>query len=688
MSVAAVVSDAGSSMAKPVVCPVQNVAALSRRRHLDYHDAMRKSASIADTSTRCGSDPAGFRVGDWIVHPGLNRIERSGEIRTLEPRSMDVLMFLAQRAGTTCSREQILDGVWGTRCVVDGVVTKIVSELRRALDDDAQVPSYLQTVSRRGYRLIAAVDVITNAVASDMAGTGREWSWRRIAMAAAIVLFAVMATALLTHRMRGAMPSAMVRSIEPVIGAIGIHAFDPIGGHDHDYLAHGISEQMAVALAQSGRVRVYGPAAMRGRDPYRADASLDAVLAGSLWQHEGRLRLNAHLTELRSGRMLWARQLDFAPADTFAVVADLVGEVARIADRHVDPTRLRIDDRGSRLSEAYLAYLRARQLWRERDREDLARARDLLTEAIAIDPDFALAHAGLADTYLALVNYRVLPREEGFALAEAAARRALALEANLPEANRSAGWVRLNAYWDFAGARALFERAIALDPGDASAHQLLAECLSILGEHAAASAMIAQAVDLEPSSPLMRAVAGLIAYADGRYLEALDRFDQADRLGPKFSWLHRYRADALVRLRRIDAAIAARLALARAEGVEATALHELDAAVATRQLAGYWRWQLAYLERQRDAGRPVEIALLAEAYAANDRVDPALALIERILAERGEYFLLIRRSPAFDILAARADYRRLLTQAGLHVETPVTDLALAAGSEALHRVDH
>lgn len=261
-----------------------------------------------------------------------------------------------------------------------------------------------------------------------------------------------------------------------------------------------------------------------------------------------------------------------------------------------------------------------------------------------------------------------MPRELGFAQAEAAARQALALDANLPEANRAAGSVRLNVHWDFAGARALFERAIALDPGDASAQQWLAECLSILGEHAAARAVIAQAVELEPGSPLMRAVAGMIAYADGRHDQALEYFDQADRLGPRFSWLHRYRADALVRLRRVDEAVAARRALAQAEGAAPAALAELDAAIESAQLAGYWQWQLARLQQQQQAGQAVEPALLAEALAANGDIDAALQLLDQVLAERGEYFLLIRRSPAFDSLAGRDDYQRLLTRAGLPVE--------------------
>lgn len=632
-----------------------------------------------DPVTPGSAASAPLRIGDWTVWPDLNRIARAGEQRLLEPRAMDLLVFLARHAGTTCSREQILDGVWGTRALVDGVVTKTVSDLRRALDDDVQAPVYVQTVSRRGYRLIAATqraapDAGQAADRTPAAPHRRQAVGTRLglaAFAAALVLVLVFVSAWV-RRDRGSGDDAVAL---PAIGAIGVRSFVPLGDNEHAYLAHGIAEQLAIALAQGGTLRVYGPAARDGDGWEGAQAAVDAVLAGSLWQQGGRLRLGLHLSDSEGGRMLWAWQRDFTPAETFTVVAEAVNRVARAVGR--PGTALpKLDERGSHAAGAYLAYVRARELLRERGREDLLQARDLFADAVASDPDFALAHAGLAETWLALVNYRVLPRDEGFRAARAAAEQAMALDADLPESNRSLGWVLLNADWNLAGAQTLFERATALDPGDASGHQLLAECLSIQGKHEAAAQAIERALDRQPGSPLMQAVAGLVAHAGGRHEDALVRFERAARLEPRFTWLHRYRADALVRLGRRDAALAARLDLVAAEGATAPARAELAAATEAAGLDGYWRWQLRQLERQQAAGEAVEPSLLAEAAAANGEVERPLALVERIVVERGEYFLQLRHSPAFDRLRSDPRYRTLLARAGL-------DAARSADAPAL-----
>lgn len=616
----------------------------------------------------------GLDIGAWRVLPGLNRIRNGTTERALEPRAMDTLVFLARHAGTTCSREQILDAVWGTRSVVDGVVTKTISELRRALDDDAQQPRYIQTISRRGYRLLIQVGNVRQEAATARPADDRQpnpprpIARRRVpgVLAALLVLAGVsylLATLFPGDDLQTGPASQSIRSV-------GVIEFEYVGDPRHDHFGRGFSEQITVALAQTDRVRVFGPSGM-GAAPIRSTGSptppvVDAVVAGSVWSENDQVRINAHVTRTADREVIWARQIEFPAREAFSALSILAAQIgAGIGLPPDQELRVALAARGSTDAEAYFAYLRARQLWRERDRDDLLRAHDLLRSAIDKDPTFALAHAALADTYLALVNYRVLSRQSGFEQASSAAQRALTLAPNLPEVHTSLGSVRLNAHWDFQGARASFEQALAINASDATAYQWYAECLSILGEHEQARAAIAHAIELEPGSPLMYAVAGLIEFGAGKLDDALERFDTALDLHPRFTWLHRYRSDALLQIGQPDQALAARIELLRADGVAETAIATMREQVQAAGMSAFWAWELDRLQALTSSGQTVEIALLAEALAANGRIDDAMGAIEQIVQMRGEYFLLLRRSSSFDALASDDRYLRLLAGLGL-----------------------
>lgn len=208
-------------------------------------------------------------------------------------------------------------------------------------------------------------------------------------------------------------------------------------------------------------------------------------------------------------------------------------------------------------AEANRLYLQGLQDWAQRTPASLAAADQEFQRAVAIDPGFARAYAALANTCLLLREFATLPDAEAYARAEAAARRALALDPDLAGAHAALGFVRFWSAWDLAGARQAFDRALVLEPGNATIHHWYATALDAAGEHAAAIAEIDRALELEPGSPAIRADRALLLYDAGRRAEGRAALAALVRANPDFASPHLYLAD-----------------IAQSEGDNAAYLHE------------------------------------------------------------------------------------------------------------------
>ncbi len=625
-----------------------------------------------------------FRIGPWRVEPGLNRLDGpTGEV-AVEPRVMEVLVCLARHAGETVSKEQLLAEVWHGAFVVEGVIPKAIFALRQALGDDAAAPRYVLTVARRGYRLLVPVEDVepgesvqprrpdgpdgpdgvgggpAAGAAAGAEGTPPVTRPLRTALLVAVALLAVAAVGWLRRSQRAIPPQPRAAITE-----LAVARFGAAGGVDAELLAGALWAETVGELVRCERPAVQLLPA--GSDPLaqaRAEGA-DALLLGTVDASGPTVRVELQLLDTASAQLAWTGSFEREPGELLELRRLLAAAVA-------ERVGARLDDGGAGastelLSEAtYRRFLEARHLWMRRG-GDLARAHELFAAVTREAPEFGEGFAWLALSHVTRANYLASEPVAELAAAEAAARRAVELAPADPVAHTAAGLVAINRRAAATEAIDAYRKAIALAPSFALPRQFLAETYMARGRFDDALTTLDGALALEPLSPMLQAVRGLILMAAGRSEEAIAQFDRALVLEPRFTWLYRYRGYALIRLGRESEAIDALLGAPRRAQQRPEWLDGHEAAVAAEGLIGYWRRHAEGLESYVGSGgagaRPSQ---LAEAYAAIGRDAEAIALLDTAI-ERGdgEYFLVLRWSPAFDHLRGTPEFERVYARRGL-----------------------
>jgi serine/threonine-protein kinase len=318
-------------------------------------------------------------------------------------------------------------------------------------------------------------------------------------------LMAALAGSLRTPSAGFAAPAA--RTDEAAEPSIAVLPFANMSGDpENEYFSDGISEEIINALTRLRGLRVAARTssfAFKGRDLDIKEAGerlgVAAVLEGSVRQSGKQLRVTAQLVNVADGYHLWSERWDREIDDVFAVQDEIAGAIAdRFKVALTTPGTPLVKPPTANL-DAYQCYLKGRHLWSRRTQAGLEQAVEYFQQAIKGDPDYALAYSGLADTYLLLGSYRLIPREEAHANAKAAAMRALELDDTLAEAHTSMGQV-LRTERDWEGEEREYRRAIELNPSYATAHQWYSTLLAALGRMDEAVREVRRAQELDPLS--------------------------------------------------------------------------------------------------------------------------------------------------------------------------------------------
>jgi len=317
-----------------------------------------------------------------------------------------------------------------------------------------------------------------------------------------------------------------------------------------EYFADGLTEELIARLSTISGLRVIARTSiMRYRGTTKSVGEIGkelksgSVLEGSVRKAASRLRVTAQLIDATTEEHLWVQNYDRQLEDVFAIqteVAQSVGEA--LEARLLREEREQIEKKPTGDINAYTFYLKGRHYWNERSRDALDKAIKYFEEAIRRDSRFALAYAGLADSYIVLVDHGHLRPSEGFPKAKEAARKALELDRTLAEAHTSLGNI-LSYEWDWSEAEKEFTKALGSNPSYATAHHWYSIHLGTLGRLEEGIKELKIAEELDPLSPMIHTYGGLVYLAARQYDIALKELDKALELDPNFVPAHCNRID-------------------------------------------------------------------------------------------------------------------------------------------------
>jgi eukaryotic-like serine/threonine-protein kinase len=443
-----------------------------------------------------------------------------------------------------------------------------------------------------------------------------------------------------------------------------------------EYLSDGITEAMINGLSQLPKLRVMARSTVfrykgRTQEPQAIgrDLSVRAVLTGRVLHRGDMLVIGAELVDVEDGSQIWGGQFNRRLSGIFELQEEISNEMTdKLRLRLTGDQKKRLAKPATRQVEAYQAYLKGRYLVNKRTSESFAKAIELFEAAIATDPSYAAAYAGLGETYAlsAALGFSLIARPEEIRRARAAAARALELEETLVEGHALVAFLKFRFDWDWNGADLEFKRALELNPGHAPSHHSYAMFLGSRGRFDEALQEMRRAQQLDPLSLVVASGIGRILHFAGRFDEAVAQYRHVIQMDPTFS---RVWFDLALTLMAMGAYDEAFQELKKA-GSQPFAL---TLTTVGQALAGHRDRASAAVGRLEEYARAGTIGHddLAMVYAAIGESKRASELLERACDERAAALAYAAVEPVMEFLRTDSECRRVLERAGLIGPRPV-----------------
>jgi TolB-like protein/DNA-binding winged helix-turn-helix (wHTH) protein/Flp pilus assembly protein TadD len=630
--------------------------------------------------------PSGYGFDDVAVDLQNFRLEKRGEARALTPRAFDVLVYLIEQRGRVVEKQELFDQIWKETFVTDSALAREIKEIRHALEDDAAAPRYIETVPKRGYRFIAKLrqSEIPEPLANvfSLPGPAKE---ARAGAAEDVEPSAAEESAPAKFRAR----SAVWMSGLMVMILLGVALFSSRGKTidslailplangsvtpQMEYLSDGITESLINSLSQLPNLKVLARTTVfnyknSAVDPIKVGRELGvrAVLTGRVVEREGSLIIQADLLDVTDGSQLWGEQYHRKMSDLLAVQEEIARQISeRLRLKLTGEEQKRLTRHHTENAEAYQLYLKGRYYWNKRTAESLNKGIEYFQQAIDKDPNYALAYAGLTDSY-SLLGSAIggLSPKETFSKAKAAAVKALAIDDTLAEAHAALALVNLRYDWDWSATEREIKRAIALNPNYATTYHWYADYLVVMGRLDEAIVQIKQAQKLDPLSLIINTVMALRLYHARQYDQAIEQCQKTLEMDPNFAQAHFALGQAYEQKAKYEEAIAELQKATRLSPSSPFLFSALGHAYAVSGQAGEAvkiLEELQKLSRQRYVS-PHEMAMI---YAGLGETDQAFAWLEKAYADRSWRLPFLNVEPRFDSLRSDSRFADLVRRVGL-----------------------
>jgi TolB-like protein/DNA-binding winged helix-turn-helix (wHTH) protein/Tfp pilus assembly protein PilF len=616
-----------------------------------------------------------FLLGSWLVSPQLNSLSCDGKSVRLEPKVMQVLLCLAD-TGEVVSKERLMQAVWPDTFVTDDVLVRSISELRKAFDDDAKNPQFIQTIPKGGYRLLVPVSALAPSSRNGPAPlepansahvkSSRQSPFMKLGGITVMLVFVFVLGFIYL----------MIRAIRPgPAGAVdkvmlAVLPFQNLSSDlSQDYFVDGLTAEMISQLGQLPSDRL-GVIAWNSMSRYKGvkkseydigrELGANYVLEGTVRRAGNHVRVTAELVRIGERTHMWANSYEGDLADVLSLQNRVAREIAseiqlrlspeQKAKLYVAPNTINAD--------GYAAYLKGKFYGNAPAPSGIENRIQSLQLAIKLNPAHSEAYVGLASAYINLASWGYAPAQPTYAAARAAAEKALQIDPNAGDAYGALGWILWRGEWNFQDAQKQFSRALELEPGNALVHSQYSLYLKSLARYDEALAESDRALELDPVNDYAQTNAAHLLALMHRWPEAIERFRRGleiggngfyvhERLGQGLLWQHRY-SDAVAQFEIAKQNSGSQpeklawLAYAYALGGRRE-----DALRLTETLNRIWRDHSQYLS-------PFHMSLV---YLGLGDKESALSWLQTAYEQHDEWLVYLNVYPEFDTL--RADHRFL-----------------------------
>lgn len=514
--------------------------------------------------------PSIYEFGSFRLDPVRRLLTREGESLPLAQKAFDTLLVLVQNSNRVVDKDELLRKVWPDTIVEENNLTQSVSMLRKMLGESRKDHKFIVTIQGRGYQFVAGVKevyeessdlillehrrasiVIEEEAESDVEpapqiASTNLFSFPKQSLKTALVGLITLATiggGLVFWKSRSSQTDSLrVRSVAVV-------PFKSLNTDDQDkYLSSGIADAVAAKLSHLQQIVVPSAAAASSLQNSNQDAlgigrqlRVDSVLEGSIKKDANRIHVTARLIKVPEGTILWSQSFDEQLTEIFAVQDSISEQVAQaLRLKLTGGERDLLAKHYTDNPDAYQSYIKGRYFWNKRTEAGLTKAIEYFRQAIQVDKNYALAYAGVADSYLMMAAYKygTLPPDESAHIARAAAIKALELDETLAEAHTSLAGFLETTGGDIPGAEREYKRAIELNPNYATARQWYGELLRGRGRFDEALVELKRAQALDPLSPIMNSSLGISYYYAREYDLVIEQNRKALELDPDFTPAH------------------------------------------------------------------------------------------------------------------------------------------------------
>jgi TolB-like protein/DNA-binding winged helix-turn-helix (wHTH) protein len=644
-----------------------------------------------------------YRFADFEAEVRSRQLRKHGTKLKLQGQPFEMLLMLLESPGEVVTRDQMQKKLWPVDTFVDfeHSLNTSIKKLRQALNDSATEPRYIETLPRVGYRFIAPVTV-TEESAGDFPAlplqapssadgipgtTGEESSPRHsftgfLGLAFAAVAIAGVALAFnvgktrdrLTGMLRSskngagmASPAKKARRSVAVLPLQNLSA-DP----SQNYFVDGMTDELTTDLAQFGDLRVISrTSAMHYRDGNKTapeigkELGVDALVEGSVERVGDRVRIRAQLIDCATDRHLWAQSYDRDMKDVLSMQTEAAREIADQIRGSVGSPQLNLHaaNRAPVDPDAYEAYLKGRYFWNKRTPDGLNKSIEYFDQAIAKDPSFAAAYAGLAGSY-SILGSDVLPADVASSKARAAASKAIELDPSIAEGHAAMALVEFYYDWNWKQSEEEFRRAIELNPNYATAHQWYSYYLTAMLRFPEAVEQAEAAQQMDPLSLSVNTTLATRYHHAGRDNDAMQLDRRTLEMDSTFVPAHFGLA-----------------AVYEKQGSPQQAIDEYKKILELRPADPAALAALAYTEArfgQKDEARKILSQLtetskkkyvasfeIATIYAGLDEADNAMLWLEKSYQQHESQMAFIESDDRFDSLHADGRYQKLVHRLGL-----------------------